>query len=181
MTHALPTVTLEDLRSNLGLPVPRSSPQIKKTPLEVHHEHLLSRRGHVEELEKRQQVTCKNPDALFFAECWDILDIPAYLTAPQTGWINTVRTCQDEGGRPEDNDGSSCCVDGEAWATCYLRLAIPGTAADCTSPSGDRCDQALINQIQVAEVVHPYVRYTVKNIYCTLSQDKFSDHVARVN
>ncbi|KAL8869524.1 MAG: hypothetical protein Q9174_004209 [Haloplaca sp. 1 TL-2023] len=173
--HALPTFTLEDLRSSLALPKPHSSSKDKRSPLEVHHEHLHSKREHVRELQKRQQVTCDNPDALFFVECWDILDIPNYLIAPQTGWINTVRTCQDTGGSPEDNDGSTCCVKDEAWATCYLRLAIPGTSADCTSPSGDRCDQAIINQIRVPEVTHPWVRYTVKNIYGTLSLERISD------
>ncbi|KAL8758974.1 MAG: hypothetical protein Q9184_003754 [Pyrenodesmia sp. 2 TL-2023] len=127
--------------------------------------HLHKRKAEIFELEKRQQVNCTNPYALFFEECWDILKIQDYLVAPETGWINTIRYCQDRGGNTWDNDGSNCCVTGEAWSTCYLRMAVPGSSHDCTSASGGRCGESMIDSINVADEVRPFVRYTVKNIY----------------
>lgn len=136
--------------------------------------HLLERRAEIYELEKRQQINCTNPNALFFSECWDILNIHEYLVNPTTGWIATTRTCQNRGGNNWDNDGSTCCVPGEAWATCYLRLAIPGFNYDCTSTSGDRCDSSMIGLINVDPSIRPYVRYTVKNIYGMVLRMLFS-------
>ncbi|KAL8921132.1 MAG: hypothetical protein Q9208_005885 [Pyrenodesmia sp. 3 TL-2023] len=127
--------------------------------------HLHKRKAEIFELEKRQQINCTNPNALFFEDCWDILKIQDYLVAPETGWINTIRTCQDSGGNTWDNDGSTCCVAGEAWSTCYLRMAIPGSSSDCTSASGGRCSESMLDNIDVAPEVRPFVRYTVKNIY----------------
>ena len=129
--------------------------------------HLHKRKAAIHELEKRQQVNCTDPNAFFFSECWDILNIKDYLENPETGWIHTTRICQDSGGRNEDNNGANCCRDGEAWSTCYLRLAIPGSAHDCTSTSVDRCDAAMIQGINVHPSIRPYVRYTVKNIFGT--------------
>ncbi|KAL8912667.1 MAG: hypothetical protein Q9171_002392 [Xanthocarpia ochracea] len=127
--------------------------------------HLHKRKAAIHELEKRQQVNCTDPNAFFFSECWDILNIKEYLENPETGWIHTTRICQDSGGRNEDNNGANCCRDGEAWSTCYLRLAIPGSDHDCTSTSVDRCDAAMIQGINVHPSIRPYVRYTVKNIF----------------
>lgn len=126
--------------------------------------HLEKRKAEIHELEKRQMVNCTDPNALFFTDCWDILGIHDYLIAPETGWINTVRYCENEGNSWE-NDGASCCVKGEAWATCYLRLACPGSNFDCTSTSGGRCTDAMMSSIRADPSVYPYVRYTVKNIY----------------
>ena len=126
--------------------------------------HLNKRRAEIYELEKRQMVNCTDPNALFFSECWDILKIHDYLVAPVTGWINTVRYC-DNVGNSWENDGATCCVKGEPWSTCYLRLACPGAAFDCTSTSGGRCTDGMINDIQVDPSIHAFVRYTVKNIY----------------
>ncbi|KAL9025857.1 MAG: hypothetical protein Q9196_005394, partial [Gyalolechia fulgens] len=126
--------------------------------------HLNKRRAEIYELEKRQMVNCTDPYALFFTECWDILQIHDYLVAPKTGWINTVRYCENTGNSAE-NDGATCCVRGEAWATCYLRLACPGSNFDCTSTSGGRCTDAMVSAIKVDPSIHPFVRYTVKNIY----------------
>ncbi|KAL8834648.1 MAG: hypothetical protein Q9170_003650 [Blastenia crenularia] len=132
--------------------------------------HLNKRRAEIYELEKRQMINCTDPNALFFEDCWDILKIHDYLVAPVTGWINTVRYCENEGNSWE-NDGASCCVKGEPWSTCYLRLACPGSAFDCTSPSGGRCTDAMISAIRVDPSIHPYARYTVKNIYCRSCQN----------
>ncbi|KAL8944936.1 MAG: hypothetical protein Q9216_000097 [Gyalolechia sp. 2 TL-2023] len=126
--------------------------------------HLKKRGAEIYELEKRQMVNCTNPDALFFSDCWDILQIFDYLVAPETGWINTVRYCENEGNSWE-NDGSTCCVKGEAWANCYLRLACPGNNFDCTSTSGGRCTDAMIGFIEADPSLYPFIRYTVKNIY----------------
>lgn len=156
------------------------------TPQKSHHNsdphaHLHARRSEIYELEKRQQINCTNPYALFFTECWTILNIHDYLVAPGTGWINTVRTCQDKGGNSWDNDGSNCCVKNEPWSTCFLRLAIPGSNHDCTSASGGRCSDSMVDDINVAEVIHPYVRYTVKNIYGTDSPSPVDSLVSKAD
>lgn len=158
---ALPA--LDSVTSSVSSLVPRR-PQDESQHADP-HAHLLARRSEIYELEKRQQVNCTNRYALFFTECWDILNIHDYLVAPGTGWINTVRHCQNTGGNTWDNDGSNCCVDGEPWSTCYLRLAIPGSNHDCTSASTGRCGDSMIDDINVAPAIYPYVRYTVKNIY----------------
>ncbi|KAI4227931.1 MAG: hypothetical protein L6R36_002011 [Xanthoria steineri] len=130
-----------------------------------HWEHLHKRRPEIHELEKRQQVNCTDPYAFFFSECWDILNVHDYLVNPETGWIATTRICQNSGGLNQDNNGANCCRDKEPWATCYLRLAIPGSDHDCTSTSVDRCDSAMLQDIKVDPSILPWVRYTVKNIY----------------
>ncbi|KAI4168659.1 MAG: hypothetical protein LQ343_006240 [Gyalolechia ehrenbergii] len=126
--------------------------------------HLNKRRVEIHDLEKRLMINCTDPHALFFSECWDILGIHDYLVAQDTGWINTVRYCGTVGDSWE-NDGATCCVKGEAWSTCYLRLASPGSNFDCTSTSGGRCTDAMMSLIKVDPSIYPFVRYTVKNIY----------------
>ncbi|KAL8660141.1 MAG: hypothetical protein Q9226_000047 [Calogaya cf. arnoldii] len=160
LAHSLPTI--DAVRSTPYL----TTESLKGDGRVPHHwDHLHKRTTEIHELEKRQQVNCTDPAAFFFSECWTILNIHDYLLNPQTGWIATTRICQDSGGRNEDNNGANCCRDQEAWATCYLRLAIPGSDQDCTSTSGDRCDGAMLQTIQVDPSIRPYVRYTVKNIY----------------
>lgn len=167
------TLSLPALDAVRSTPWPRSSTlnsRVSHKAPKMDHDtaaraHLHKRKAEIIELEKRQQVNCTNPNALFFESCWDILKIQDYLVAPETGWINTIRYCQDSGGNTWDNDGSNCCVTGEAWSTCYLRMAIPGSSHDCTSASGGRCSESMIDDIDVADEIRPFVRYTVKNIY----------------
>lgn len=165
VTYSLPT--FDTVRSTLWGHQPSFFSRTKRSPQEAHYAHLAKRSAEIYELEKRQQVNCTDPYALFFTDCWKILNMKDYLVAPGTGWINTVRYCQNSGGVNSDNDGSNCCVANEPWSTCYLRLAIPGSAHDCTSPSGGRCTDGMINDIKVDPRIYPYVRYTVKNIYGT--------------
>lgn len=178
-------VLLTTISLTLSLPAPEAVESIpwrqpsstlssrvsQKAPMMNHdtaaRAHLYKRKAEIYELEKRQQINCTNPNALFFEECWAILEIQNYLVAPNTGWINTIRYCQNTGGNTWDNDGSNCCVPGEAWSTCYLRMAIPGSSHDCTSASGGRCSESMVDDIEVAPEIYPYVRYTVKNIYGT--------------
>lgn len=169
LTCCLPT--LDAVRSTVW----RSSTALVSRRPQKRHDfadvaaHLNKRRAEIYELEKRQMVNCTDPNALFFTDCWDILKIHDYLVAPGTGWINTVRYCENTGNSWE-NDGASCCVRGEPWSTCYLRLACPGGAFDCTSPSGGRCTDGMINDIKVDPSIYAFVRYTVKNIYGTSSR-----------
>ncbi|KAL8920585.1 MAG: hypothetical protein Q9172_004441 [Xanthocarpia lactea] len=159
-TYSLPTI--DSGRSTVS----STTELVRGDGREPHqYAHLHKREATIHELEKRQQVNCTDPYAFFFSECWDILNIKDYLENPETGWIHTTRICQDSGGRNEDNNGANCCRDGEAWSTCYLRLAIPGSDHDCTSTSVDRCDAAMIQGINVHPSIRPYVRYTVKNIF----------------
>ncbi|KAL8648231.1 MAG: hypothetical protein Q9210_005108 [Variospora velana] len=169
VTSSLPQIpTVESLRSSLlGGPTALGAQRAReKIQGEGKHAHLYARRAEIFELEKRQQVNCTNPGALFFTQCWNILNIQDYLTDPKTGWVNTVRTCQNSGGNTWDNDGSNCCVSGEPWSTCYIRLAIPGSNHDCTSASVGRCSDSMVDDIVVEDPeLKPYVRYTIKNIY----------------
>ncbi|KAL8806964.1 MAG: hypothetical protein Q9182_000945 [Xanthomendoza sp. 2 TL-2023] len=167
LCDSLPTIAavrspfLEELQTNIT-----AATEPRGDGREPHqYTHLHKRRAEIHELEKRQQVNCTDPYALFFSECWGILRIHDYLVNPATGWVATTRTCQDSGGNNWDNDGTNCCRSGEAWSTCYLRLAIPGSNHDCTSTSLDRCDAAMITSINVDPSIRPYVRYTVKNIF----------------
>lgn len=169
VAFSLPQVpTIESVRASLPHPPTAPGPQSPQEKIQggSKHAHLLARRAEIHELEKRQQVNCTNPEALFFTQCWIILNIQDYLIAPGTGWINTVRTCQDTGGNTWDNDGSTCCVKDEPWSTCYTRLNVKGANIDCTSASTGRCSESMLSNIKVTDPeLFPYVRYTLKNIY----------------
>lgn len=55
------------------------------------------------------------------AACWNQLDLPSYLT----GWNKTTPTCPNDSSNDAD-----CCRGGEAWASCFQRLAT-GTPESC--------------------------------------------------
>ncbi len=59
----------------------------------------------------------KNPNAA----CWNQLDLTSYLT----GWNKTTPTCSNDSSNDAD-----CCRRGEAWASCFQRLAT-GTPESC--------------------------------------------------
>lgn len=71
--------------------------------------------------EYRQLSACANPEAPLLNNCWDVLDIPHYLSE----WQKTVPVCQGL----EYTD--SCCVPGEAWSLCFLRLGWEKGPSDC--------------------------------------------------
>ncbi|KAL9013094.1 MAG: hypothetical protein Q9173_002193 [Seirophora scorigena] len=169
VAFSLPQVpTVESVRASLPRPPTALSPQSPQEKIQggSKHAHLHARRAEIHELEKRQQVNCTNPDALFFTQCWEILNIHDYLIAPGTGWINTVRTCQNTGGNTWDNDGSTCCGKDQPWSTCYIQMTVEGANSDCTSASAGRCSESMLSNIKVTDPeLLPYVRYTLKNIY----------------
>ncbi|KAL8970640.1 MAG: hypothetical protein Q9197_003707 [Variospora fuerteventurae] len=169
VASSLPQIpTVESLRSSLpGRPTALGAQRAReKIQGEGKHAHLYARRAEIFELEKRQQVNCTVPDALFFTECWQILNIHDYLTDSQTGWFSTTRICQNEAGSSGENAGNGCCTPGEPWSSCYLRLAIPKSNHDCTGANVNRCPEGMVNDIVVEDpVLVPYVRYTVKNIF----------------
>lgn len=168
VTSSLPQIpTIESLRSSLpggptALGVQRAREKIQG---EGKHAHLYARRAEIFELEKRQQVNCTVTDALFFTECWEILNIYDYLTNEKTGWFQTTRICQNEGNSGE-NAGNGCCSPGEPWSTCYLRLNLKDTTSSCMSVRPNSCTDGMVSDIKIEDpVLLPYVRYTVKNIF----------------
>ncbi|KAL8982836.1 MAG: hypothetical protein Q9177_005154 [Variospora cf. flavescens] len=169
VTSSLPQIpTVESLRSSLpGRPTALGAQRAReKIQGEHKHAHLYARRAEIFELEKRQQVNCTEPDTLFFTQCWDILNIHDYLTDPQTGWFNTTRICQNEGGNSGANSGNGCCSPGEPWSTCYLRLNLKYSNSNCLSIVNNDCTSNMVSDIKVEDpVLLPYVRYTVKNIF----------------
>ena len=86
------------------------------------------------------EADCYNITAAFNSSCWDILDIPDYLTNPQTGWISHVPTCDDSTSNGINKQGCCDTANGEPWSTCYLRIGrgLPGT--DCSVINPTSCD-----------------------------------------
>ncbi|KAL8652827.1 MAG: hypothetical protein Q9226_004105 [Calogaya cf. arnoldii] len=110
---------------------------------------------------KRQDLdpaVCADPGASLDGRCFSQLDITNYLNNPTTGWIKTTPICEDR---------TRCCGDGEAWSTCFLRLASGGAAnQDCTVISADHCDQSAFElDPNLHPSIAPQVRYVVATIH----------------
>ena len=105
-------------------------------------------------------VNCTNVEAIFDSSCWDALHIPEYLT----NWNKTTPICAaDNDGT--DQDGSTCCVPGEPWSTCFLRLAHGVAGADCSSVIAQTCSWDPTLSPDLPPSVVPQVRYVTRNIY----------------
>ena len=104
-------------------------------------------------------ANCTNLQAKFDPSCWYTLDLSDYLVHPTTGWIYTTPKCLG------DDDGTGCCMEGEAWSTCYLRLAHGFDGDDCSEINTQSCsyDATLAVDPRIAPEVH----YIIKNIYGT--------------
>ena len=111
-------------------------------------------------VESRALVNCTDAAADFSTQCWDILDIAGYLNDPKTGWKTATPTCS-----PSTSDGSDCCLSGEAWSTCFLRLATGTSSYDCSSVNPARCS---INfnplSTSLSPSIAPQVHYVLVNI-----------------
>lgn len=106
---------------------------------------------------KRQiDVNCNDPAAVFVGSCWITLGVSDYLDDPTTGWNHTTPVC---------SDSTKCCLQGEAWSTCYLRLGRGLGGADCTSVDDQTCtwDNAISPYLDPS--IAPQVRYVMKSIY----------------
>ena len=116
-------------------------------------------------LEERDTYNCTDLQANFDSRCWDQLDLSGYLMNPTTGWNHTVRICSDVE-NAENNDGSDCCKQGEAWTTCYLRLAHGTPGQDCSQINSQFCSYQSTLASNLDPNTRPEVQYIMKNIYC---------------
>lgn len=104
-------------------------------------------------LRPRQAEDCRGLQSIPNSACWDTLNITQYLNDSTTGWAKTTPTCQ-----PGAED-SNCCHQGEAWSTCFLRLAGGPAGADCTA-----VDQGLCQGTAVFANLAPSIRAQVRYV-----------------
>ena len=85
-------------------------------------------------LEERTQLVGGNCSSLtnIEATCWSQLHISNYLSQ----WVGAHQTCKTGG------SGTDCCIAGEPWSTCFIRLAYGSRYAtygmNCTGFNGCR-------------------------------------------
>lgn len=110
-------------------------------------------------LKTRQVINCYDSGAEFDSSCWATLDIPNYLTHQNNGWIHTTPTCAS------GQDTSACCQSGEAWSTCFLRLATGAAGKDCTEMGSQFCTYSSQLDPGLSPTIRAQVQYVVLNIY----------------
>ena len=76
-------------------------------------------------LKYRQLAACADPEAPLLKPCWDVLDIPSYLSE----WQKNVAVC------PELEYTNGCCILGEPWSSCFLRLGWEKAPSGCLGVS----------------------------------------------
>lgn len=81
-----------------------------------------------------QGLACNDPNSPADPSCYEALSIPTWLS----NWNQTIPRC------PINTD-SNCCVLGESWSNCFLRLAQGKSGSICNylarTPEADtRCD-----------------------------------------
>lgn len=109
------------------------------------------------DLDKRYMINCTDPRTSFDIACWGQLDLSDWLNNPTTGWNKTTPICD------ATQDSAACCTPGEAWTTCFLRLAHGFGGADCTEINAQTCSLDMTQN--VSPVIGPQVHYVLKNIY----------------
>ena len=107
----------------------------------------------------RQTVNCQDIGAQLDSSCWATLDIPNYLTHQNNGWIHTTPTCAS------GQDDSACCQNGEAWSTCFLRLATATSGQDCTQVGSQSCVYSGQLDPNLSPSIRAQVHYVAYNIY----------------
>ena len=105
----------------------------------------------------RQGINCYGLQAIPNSNCWEILNITDYLNDTTTGWAKTTPTCK------AGSEDSNCCHSGEAWSTCFLRLAGGTTGAYCTAVDQGVC-QGQFDFPSLATSIRAQVRYVVGGI-----------------
>ena len=110
-------------------------------------------------LDERYIVNCTDPGAAFEVSCWGQLNLSDWLNNPTTGWNKTTPICGDT------QDSAACCISGEAWTTCFLRLAHGFGGDDCSQINAQTCSLDMTQS--VSPVIWPQVHYVLKNIYGT--------------
>ncbi|KAL8818948.1 MAG: hypothetical protein Q9191_007833 [Dirinaria sp. TL-2023a] len=102
-------------------------------------------------VERQVDMDCDNPAAIYMSECWGALNLGDYLAH----WNQTTPVCADS---------AHCCINGEAWSTCFLRLARNSAGQNCLTVDSPDCvwqDKS----ISVDPSIFPQVRYVFKSIY----------------
>ena len=130
-----------------------ASPTYLGSYLNSHHERNSG------ELEERYIINCTDPKAAFDVSCWGQLDLSDWLNNPTTGWNKTTPVCN------ATQDSATCCIPGEAWTTCFLRLGHGFGGADCTEINAQTC--SLDMSQNTPPDTTPQVHYVMKNIYGT--------------
>lgn len=112
-------------------------------------------------VKERQQNVCAYPDAPLISSCWDVLNIPDYLT----NWNKIVPI-----GTGFQYSNSSCFA-GEVWSSCFIRLGWEQVAGDvdcftinqtdCKSPNGSLRDDIAPGTEQQVK----YVTSSIVNVY----------------
>ena len=131
---------------------------------------LLQREPDLPLQEKRQTVNCTDLSAAFNSRCWQELQLSNYLLGGGEwglGWNKSTRVCDTSSPDINNNDGTNCCLPGEAWTTCYLRLAQGGGTQDCSHINAQFCSMPSENALSagLADSIRPEVQYVQKNIY----------------
>ena len=131
---------------------------------------LLQREPDLPLQEKRQTVNCTDLSAAFNSQCWQELQLSNFLLGGGEwgeGWNKTTRVCDTQSTDVNNNDGTNCCLPGEAWTTCFLRLAQGGGTQDCSQINAQFCSMPSENALSagLADSIRPEVQYIQKNIY----------------
>ena len=124
--------------------------------------------------EKRQTVNCTDTTAAYNSACWQELQLSNFLLGGGewgVGWNKSTRVCDSHSTDINNNDGANCCLQTEAWTTCFLRLAQNGGTQDCSQINAQFCSMQSQNSISehLAESIRPEVQYIQKNIYGILN------------
>lgn len=131
-------------------------------------------------LKYRQLSACAEPEAPLLNACWEVLDIPTYLSE----WQKTVRVC------PGLEYTNSCCVREEPWSLCFLRLGWEQAPGDCVGifetdpgrcqfPTGSVRSQIPRNTVQKVKYVTANI-VNIHGLFQSLYQCKLITLVGRV-
>ncbi|KAL9594168.1 MAG: hypothetical protein Q9219_007181 [cf. Caloplaca sp. 3 TL-2023] len=103
-----------------------------------------------------QEDLCRGDmSTVYNSSCYDVLRIPQFLQI----WQGRVTQCSN--GTP----GCTGCTPGEAWSTCFLRLALGKASHDCTKINVKSCELEDFDLLNPASINAPEIRYIVRNIY----------------
>ena len=109
---------------------------------------------------KRQSVDCNDLAGVLDGSCWATLGLSDYLTQ----WNQSIPVCQ---GSERGSDGSACCISGEAWSTCFLRLGHGYSGADCSEINAQKCSYDATLSKTLDQSIQAQVHYVLATIYGT--------------
>ena len=103
-------------------------------------------------------VDCNSTDseAFFDASCWASLNL--------TNWLSTWQApsvCEDTG------SGRNCCLENEAWSTCFLRLGTGNSGYNCSqiSVNTNVCAYSGALASDLDPSIQAQVRYVLRTIF----------------